>query len=340
MSQDHSNQKPKFDVGIVADRFRTAEKWADEAFDFACKLDWLGNAKQHPEGSEHRDLALVRDKVDNALNRFGRRFDAIRRVRTEATHCTNMLVDVAVQRRGDASDALHLMRRYDALRGDEGDANGDPPSETFPDSFVGDTYLRVSALPELAEQFPKHIRHSARDMHGWPMIVSHHLDCTHEFQRIAELLELGADYPLAAGPRKRRGTETPLLHHLEPLVWRLHVLRSVLIKTEQTRGNEKFEGRLYWLWWQFPEKPPKPEIVAILKTVPHLPGLTQKTAGEWSGKAIVPIILIEDAADRETCKIPALRNTWRHKSVKSVAIFRSRLHSAVQDTLRRFARSD
>jgi hypothetical protein len=120
---------------------------------------------------------------------------------------------------------------------------------------------------------------------------------------------------LASAVERKR----PLLRYLEPLVWRLHVLRSVLVETEQTRGQEEFEKRLYSLWWDFPEKPPSPEIVAILKAVPKLPALKRKTAGEWSGKVIVPIVVIEDATDRETCKIPALRNIWRHKSVKSVA---------------------
>jgi hypothetical protein len=28
------------------------KKWAEEALDFARELDWLGDANQHPEGSE------------------------------------------------------------------------------------------------------------------------------------------------------------------------------------------------------------------------------------------------------------------------------------------------
>jgi hypothetical protein len=232
------------------------------------------------------------------------------------------------------------MRRYHALFGDETDKEGEVVPETFPDMFAWDTYLRASALTELAEQYPKHIRHSARQMHGWPMIVSHHLDGTHEFQRMAKLLELGADYPLAVGPRKRRGTDTPLLRYLEPVVWRLHVLRKVLIETEKTRGHEDFKGRLRPSWWDFPEKPPTPEIVEILKIVPKLPALTRKTARVWSIKVIVPIILAEDAGTPETCNIPALHNIWRHRSVKSRGTFQSRLHSAVTDTLQRFGRPD
>ena len=335
-----SNDKPKFSAKIIAERFGTMQKWAGEAFDFARALDWLGAANQHPEGSEQRELALVRDNVDHELNRCCRVLASFRRGRAETTHFPDLLIDVVHQQMGDGSDALHLMRRYHALCGDGTEPNGEVDSETFPDYFAWETYERTSALVELAKHFPKHIRHSARQMNGWPMIVSYHLDVTHEFQRLAELLELGADYPLAVGPRKRRGTETPMLHYLDPLVWRLHVLRKVLIETEKTRGHEDFMVRLTPFWWDVGEKPPTPEIVAILKLVPALPPLTQKTAREWSLKVIVPIILTEDACTPETCKIAALRNIWRHRSVKSTATFRSWLHSAVTDTLQRFGRSD
>lgn len=330
----------KYSVEIIAERFLTVQKWAREAFDFARELDWLGDANQHPEGSDQRELALVRDKVDHEFNRCCRELAAFRRGRAETTHFPDLLIDVVGEHMGDGPDALRLMRRYHALFGDGTEPNGDVTPETFPDMFAWDTYLRVCALAELAEHYPEHIRHSARQMHGWPMIVSHHVDGAHEFQRMAELLELGVSYPLAVGPRKRRGTETPLLRYLDPLVWRLHTLRTILIETEKTRGNEDFMRRLNPFWWDYPEKPPTPEIVAILKGVPSLPSLTRKTAREWSRQVIVPIIMAEDAGTQETCEIPALRNIWRHRSVKSQATFRSRLHSAVTDTLQRFGRPD
>jgi hypothetical protein len=328
----------KFSAKIIAERFQMAQKWAEEAFDFACALDWLGDALQHPEGSEERELAQVRDQVDDAMNRCCRHLGSYRNARAETSRWEDLLIDTVGQRMGDGMDALRLMRRYHALSGDGTEPNGDVPPETFPDMFVWDTYARVSALAELVEKYPKHIRHSAREMHGWPMIISHHLDCRQEFERTAQTLEIGADYPLAVGPRKRRGTETPMLRYLEPRVWRLHTLRKVLIETEKTRGHEDFARRLYPFWWEHGEDPPTPEVVAILKGVPALPPLTQKTAREWSRKVIVPIILTEDVGTRETCKVPALRNIWRHKSVKSQATFRSRLHSAVTDTLQRFGR--
>lgn len=317
-----------------------AKKWATDAFDFARELDWLGDAKQYPEGSEHRQLAEVRDEVDHELNLCCRWLASFWRLRAETTQCPDLLIDAIGNRMGDGPDVLHLMQRYHALFRDENDKNDGVDAGTFPDFFTWDTYQRVSALSELAERFPKHVRHSARQMHGWPMIVSQHLDITKEFQRLGELLELGADYPLAVGPRTRRGTETPLLRYLEPLIWRLHVLRRVLIETEKTRGHEDFKGRLSPFWWDFLDKEPTLEVVKILKNVPALSPLTQKTAPEWSRKVIVPIILAKDAGTPETCKIPALCNIWRHRSVKSLATFRSRLHSAITDTLQRFGRSD
>ena len=98
------------------------------------------------------------------------------------------------------------------------------PFDLMADSFAWDTDLRVCALADLAREFPLHLRHGARQMHGWPMIVSHHLDMTAEFQAVAERLEVGAGYPLDVGARKKRGTETPLLHYLEPLIWRLFAI--------------------------------------------------------------------------------------------------------------------
>ena len=62
MAPETSNPKPKYSARIIAERFQMAQEWAGEAFDFACALDWLGDANQHPEGSEQRELALVRDE--------------------------------------------------------------------------------------------------------------------------------------------------------------------------------------------------------------------------------------------------------------------------------------
>jgi hypothetical protein len=337
---DHSNSpgKPKFSAEIIKERLRTMTVWLEQVGDFARALDWLGPAEKHAAGSDELKLVNVRDEVDFALSHFLRRASTAQRLRAETTHCLDLLINAAVERQGDGYDALHLMRRYHALSGDETHPVGEIAPESFPDSFAWDTYQRVSALAELVEQFPEHIRHSARQMHGWPMIVSAHLDLRTEFQRVREHLSVGADYPLDVGPRRRRGTDGPLLRYLEPLVWRLHVTRLVLRKTEKTWRGEKFARRLYGFWWEFPDPQPSPEILAVLKLVPTLSPLTQTTAREWSRKVIVPLIMLEDAGDPESCNTPALRNIWHHRSVKSRATFQSRLHSAVTDTSERFGR--
>lgn len=330
--------KPKLTAEIIKQQFRMMASWTELAAAFAHELDCLGDANQHPEGSDKRELAKVRDEVDFAFAKFLQKASTQQRVRAETTRCLDLLVDAAVKQQGDGHDALHLTRRYHALFGDETEPDGEPPPETFPDSFAWDTYLRVSALAELVKQFPKHLRHSARQMHGWPMIVSHHLDCLPEFRRIAERLDIGAHYPLNVAQRKKRGTETPLLRYLEPLVWRLHVLRLILTESAESRSAEDFDRRIYGLWWEFPDPPPSREIVAVLRRVAALSPLTQTSAREWSRKVIAPLIMIDDACTPESCTIPALRNIWQHRSVKSRATYQSRLHSAVTDTLQRFGR--
>jgi hypothetical protein len=62
------------------------------------------------------------------------------------------------------------------------------------------------------------------------------------------------------------------------------------------------------------------------------------TAAQWAEKAIVPLILATDARDYENCNEPVLQKIAKQKGVKSRAIFKSRLLSAVTATLRRLAR--
>jgi hypothetical protein len=198
------NDKPDFDVGGYIERFRTMEKWATEACAFAAQLDWLGDAKQHPQGSEKRRLADARDRLDFAWHRCFGTLAAINRLRAETTHCEDLLVDMVDRTMGDGPEALRLMERFHALFGDESNSDGETPPETFPDMFARDTYLRVCALTGLAEQFPKHIRHSARQMDGWPMLVSQGVDPTPEFHRLAHFLDIAAD---SADPKTSQGVE-------------------------------------------------------------------------------------------------------------------------------------
>lgn len=316
------------------------EQWVLEACRFARELDWLGLPERHPVGSEERALAEVRDQVELRVSRTVGSLVAMTKVRALSAYCLDLLMDTLMRYNGDGDEMLRLMRRYYELFGDESEPDGRVLPESLPSTFLWETYLRVSALPALFAQFPKHLEDSARMMHGWPMIVAHHLDHRPEFERIAARLELGTEYPLDVGPRKRRGAETPLLRYLEPMVWRLHVLQGNLQATEARDAQKDFCERLKWSWWHPFDPKPSPAVQGILKQLPALPPLTRQTAREWSRKVIVPLILAEDAKDRETCEVEALRNIWRHRAVKSRATFKSRLHSAVTDTLRRFGRPE
>lgn len=334
------SSQPRFNADTIQERLKTASSAVKFAAAFAQEFDWLGDAAAQPKGSEQRALAEVRDAVDRALGFFLVEVMGAAHNRARNSRNVDLLSFVSGYLRGDGAEALSLMERIHELFGDESGPDGGVSPETFPDSFAWDTYLRVSALAGLVEKYPKHLRHGARQMHGWPMIVSHHLDCRAEFERIAERLEVGAAYPLDVGPRKKRGVETALFRYLEPMVFRLHVLRGALLESAETRGGEDFVRRIYYFWWQHPEPEPGPEEMAILQRLPSLPPLTQETAREWSREVIVPLILLEGAGTRETCKEPALRKIWQHRSVKSRATFQSRLHSAVTDTLQRFGRAE
>jgi len=172
------------------------------------------------------------------------------------------------------------------------------------------------------------------------MIVSHHLDNTCEFARIATLLDLGAGYPLDTSPRRKRGGPTPLHDYLEPLVWKLHVLKIILAETEERRGGEDFSSRIKYTWWSPPDPSPSYEILGILRNVPSIPPFSKSSAAEWSKRVIVPYISATDGVDPANSSIPIIRSIWAHRSVKSTATFESRLHSAITGFLVRYGRSE
>ena len=326
--------KPPLLVEDIHRRFQELTEWLKLATSFARSLDRLGPAKNENLSKEHRRLAELRDNCDFAFARFLSFCRVEARLRAENTRSSDLLVDVAMMAKGNGTDALHLMRRYHELFGPE-----DPREPgSLPDFFAWETYERVSALNEIGDEFPEQCKHSARQMHGWPMINSQHIDPAPRLAELAKRLDLGSEYPLDVSPRRRRGTDSPLLRYLEPLVWRIHVTRKVLRETRETRGNENFVSRLYGLWWEYPDTAPRPEVLNVLRQLTRLPNLTRQSAPEWSRKVIVPIIIATDAATPTTCTIIPFRNIWRHRSVKSPKTFASRLHAAVTDTLKRFAR--
>ena len=304
------------------------------------KMDWLGNAWQHPPSSEEFDLALVREELDLAFGHLMGMLGLLTYQRAIKTRCSFLLTTAIDMQLGNGSQMLELMRRYHALCPEDACQDGDPPEDSYPDLFAWETYERVVALGNLAGEFPKLMRHSARKMHGWPMIVTQHLDHTAEFQRLAELLELGAEYPLDVRPRKRRATETALLHYLEPLVGHAYYARKWIREFMKPHGSEAD----YQQYSQAATAATRgarsdaEEKEAILDRSAALPPLTKESAAVWSREVIVPLIMLTDAATSETCQIPALRNIWKHRAVKSRATFQSRLHSAVVDTLKRFGR--
>jgi hypothetical protein len=178
-------------------------------------------------------------------------------------------------------------------------------------------------------------------MHGWPMIVSHHLDNRVEFEELAKKLQIGRDYPMDVSPRKKRGAETKLLRYLDILIFKLNDCRENLIYREAKKWDRaEINQRMGELWSEYPDPPPGDEIVKILLKLSGCPPLTKGTAKQWAREIVVPVIMVEDAGDKDTCKIAALKSIWRHRGVKSRATFRSHLLSAVSSTLQRFARPD
>ena len=331
-------RKSPLNANAIGASFAKYEEHVNAIVGWLRTLDSLGDKSQQALGSESRELAELRDEVDWIFARFVRNVASLLRWRAEYSHNADLLVVAVGHAQGDGPDTLHLMSRYHKVDGEAERTDVSPAPESFPDAFAWDTYMRVSALADLAEKFPMHLRHGAAQMHGWPMIVSAHLNVQPEFERIREKLSVGSDYPLDVGPRKRRGTGTSLLNYLEPLIWQLHVTRKILIETEDTRSSEDFVQRLYGLWWEFPKASPTAEILTILKTLPSMPDLTRATAAKWSLNIIVPLIMVTDAGTPKSCTVAALRNIWRHRAVKNRKMFSSRLLSAVAGTLERFGR--
>ncbi len=341
MKMPQFTMKSPTDMSIaIRERGLEIRRAAEALADYATVLDIIGDAEDHPEDSEKRQLAELRDEADLILSHTFTSLYSLVRVRAMTSRSVDLLVDAACHARGDGHEALELMERFYTVFGDERGEDGEVPPETFPDTYLWDVYYRVSALKSLAERFPDHMRHAARQMRGWPMIVSHHLDNTCEFERIAELLHLGAGYPLDTAPRRKRGGPTPLHDYLAPLVWKLHVLQIILAESEKLRGGEEFSSRIKYFWWSPPDSPPHEEILEILRKVPSLPPFSKSSATEWSKHVIVPYISATDGVDPANSSIPLIRSVWAHRSVKSQATFESHLHSAITGFLTRYGRSE
>jgi hypothetical protein len=296
--------------------------------------------KQVKDADDEAKLERVLWQLDYALALIMRLLPSLIRHRAEVTKCGELLgARISAMAIGDGADAAGLIRRWhrEFLEKGDRDENGSVTPDSFPEKFAWDVYQRVEALDKLADEFPDHIRLAARSMHAWPMLMHRHTNNRRRFQQLARRLELGAEYPTDASEGARFRPDTPLVRYLDPLIYRLHIMRSEI-------GDRQFDSvrdEQRWLcptWWSWPDKPPSEEELAALRAARQLPPLTKATAMRWAEKAIVPLILATDARDYTTCTEPVLQKIAKQKGVKSRATFKSRLLAAVTATLRRLAR--
>jgi len=338
------------------------------------KLDWLGKASGHPEGSGERGLAEMRDLIDGTLGRHLVAVGIAVDQRAKEGFSQDLLIHAFGAERGNGSKAIEVMERYHEIFGDESttleeaverergrlkreglseeEINGQMKEieervrpevgttapETMPDSLVWEAYDRVSKLRWLIENFPRHVAHSVRQMPGLPMMVSEHLDFMTEYREIARRLQVGAHYPLDVSRRKKRGCETQMLRYLVPMLERLAVIRD-WIQDPVCSSWESEEKHLAHCWTVVFEEEPTAGLVEVLKPLARLEPLTKRNAREWTNELLVPFIMRRDALTATTCVVPALQMIWRQRDVKSDAIFRSRLQSAVFEVLKTFARA-
>jgi hypothetical protein len=277
-------------------------------------------------------------QLDFALALILREFGPMIQFRAKRTKCCDLLCHTIVGMI-DGPDAAQLVRRWQKEFAEDGgrDANGSVEEGGFPHDFAWDTYQRVEALDELADEFPEHVRTAARLMHGWPMLAHRHTNNRNRFQELAKRLELGVDYPLDATEGARFRPDTPLVRYLDPLMCKLVYVRNVTANNTYGTAEEESKSLRQW-WWEGQDERPSDEEVEIARTLRQLPPLTKATANDWAEKAVVPTILVTDAPDWKNCTEPALQRIAKQKGVKSRATFKSRLLSAVSATLRRLAR--
>jgi hypothetical protein len=297
--------------------------------------------KQVKDAADQAQLDRVLEQLDYALALMMRRLPLLVRDRAEVTKCQELLCVTILQMAiGDGVDAARLIRRWQREY-PEGDRHEDGTMEpdSFPDLFAWDAYQRIAALDDLADEFPEHIRTAARFMHAWPMLMHRHTNNRRRFEQLAKRLELGADYPIDASEGARYRPDTPLVRYLDPHIYRLHNLWSI-IRGEKYESIEVEKRVIAGFWREWPEAKPSDEVFEVLRGLHQLPPLTKATAHQWAEKAVVPLILATDARDWTDCEEPVLQRIARQKGVKSRATFKSRLLAAVSAALHRLARAE
>jgi len=286
----------------------------------------------------HATAKRILEQLDLAIGFILRSLNTQLWFRGEVTKDADFLCEVLVAETKAGGRIARMVRRYQQLHPDDV-GQGD----SFVEPFAWDVYQRVTELDKLADEFPDLVRHAARQMHAWPMLMHRHTNNRRRFQELAKRLELGVEYPTDASEGARFRPDTPLVRYLEPIIYRLH---SFCFGGEiyYGTGGQEFESAeqenesIRRTWRQWPEDLPGENIVQILRVARLLPPLTKATAVQWAEKAIVPLILVTDGRDYENCSEPVLQKIAKQKGVKSQATFKSRLLAAVTATLRRLAR--
>lgn len=294
-------------------------------------------ALQRPNLSqEHRrQIEALADQLDLALTLSYRKLGHLISWRGRFTRNSDLFAEAMNVACGDAGEAAWLIARCPADFPDEVAAG----SEGVVDMFAWDTYQRVEALDELADEFPAQVATAAAHMHGWPMLRHRHRDSKTRFETLAERLNLGAEYPLDTSKAARFRPETPMVRYLDSLVHRLHYL-WLTTKDEDYESIAAEDKALQDCWWHIEEERAEEEVLAVLRGIRSLPALSKATVKAWVKKVIVPLIMVTDARDYRHCEEPALKVIAKQNGVKSVATFESRLLAAVVPTLKSMSRPD
>jgi hypothetical protein len=310
----------------------------DQIKDVSCCCEGILRSKDEKFVAMHATAKRILEKLDLALGFILPSWDTQLWFRGEVTKDTDFLCAALSADTKAGGRIARMVRRYQQLHPDDVGQGA-----SYVEPFAWDVYQRVTELDKLADEFPDLVRHSARQMHAWPMLMHRHTNNRRRFQQLAKRLELGVEYPTDATEGARFRPDTPLVRYLEPIIYRLH---SFCFGGEiyYGTGGQEFESAeqenesIRRTWRQWPEDLPGENIVQILHVARRLPPLTKATAVQWAEKAIVPLILVTDARDYTSCTEPVLQKIAKQKGVKSRATFKSRLLAAVTATLRRLAR--
>ena len=255
--------------------------------------------------------------------------------RAEVSNCQELILDVLFSRIGRGDEAAALARQYQQrFPGKEGEYYDDNVMAYF----AYQVYRQVAVLDPLAKEFPELMRSATRGMNAWPMLLYRYNRKPGKFEEMADLLQLGRDYPLDVGKGAKHHPDTPMVIYLDGLLCELHRVWSVT-RAESYASQEKEDERLGDLWREYPDPMPNEKILELLRLARRLPALTKETSEQWSKTVVVPLILETDAQDWKACRRPALKQIAGQRDVKSRATFKSRLLSSVSKTLKSLARA-